>query len=204
MKFSRSTSSNKTSGFDFKSPKGLAIIGVVVLILLLSFFLLSGGDEQEIAEEVSNNFEANSTAQVAPPPPPPPAIDESNLQKVLEQSDSNDTQALKKPTFDESTVATSNKNQDEVNRLIEDLSSNDGLNADGSKKEIKPEDMIIYLKAKQDTFKFSGNDDFFEFDTKLYRANDVFKGWWKIEEINPNFIRFEDKENGYAYNLRFL
>lgn len=68
--------------------------------------------------------------------------------------------------------------------------------------EIRPDDMIIYLKAKQPLMRFDGNN--LSFENKTYRERDIFKGWWKVEYVNPVYARFYDDLSGYAYNLRFL
>lgn len=68
--------------------------------------------------------------------------------------------------------------------------------------EIRPDDMIIYLKAKQPLMSFDGKNLIFE--NKSYVAGDIFKGWWKVEHINNVYARFMDDLSGYAYNLRFL
>ena len=78
-----------------------------------------------------------------------------------------------------------------------------GAYGDSSKRvEIRPDDMIIYLKAKQPLMRFDGNN--LSFENKTYRERDIFKGWWKVEYVNPVYARFYDDLSGYAYNLRFL
>lgn len=68
--------------------------------------------------------------------------------------------------------------------------------------EIRPDDMIVYLKAKQPLMTFDGQN--LVFDGKTYAVGGVFKGWWKIEFVNNVYVRFLDDLSGYAYNLRFL
>lgn len=91
---------------------------------------------------------------------------------------------------------TSNSSADNTNR------GRSGAYGNSSRVEIRPDDMIIYLKAKQPLMRFDGNN--LSFENRTYRERDIFKGWWKVEYVNPVYARFYDDLSGYAYNLRFL
>ncbi|TEY00713.1 hypothetical protein [Campylobacter sp. US33a] len=188
----------------FKNKKILIAGGVFILILFLSLLLVLGKSNKEkdietMSKNIAQQQEMNTT-NVAPPPPPKLEFNMDKIKKDMLEANKSQEVELKKPQFDDENVSLNNSQK----QMIEELSKNDGINIDGSKLEIKPEDMIVYLKAKKETLIFNPLNDYFSFDGRTYKSGDVFKGWWIIEEINENFIRFIDEENGYAYNLRFI
>ncbi|EAJ8747093.1 hypothetical protein AJY73_10440 [Campylobacter jejuni] len=197
--------SSKSSGI-FSNKKIIIGLGILVVMFILSLFLMFGGKKpnNKVSDSFAKTQEQNTTVAYTPPPPPSLEVDKNKLLAKAKENSIQNSQN-KKPKFDENISENmSEAEKEKTNAMIQDLSINNGLNADGSKKEIKPEDMIAYLKAKQDTFIFNPKDDYFSFDGVDYKSGQFFKGWWIIEEINENFIRFVDDKNGYAYNLRFI
>lgn len=88
------------------------------------------------------------------------------------------------------------------NGYNQNANTNNLANNGKARIEIRPDDMIIYLKAKQHLMSFNGKN--LTFENQTYNAGDIFKGWWKVEYINNVYARFMDDLSGYAYNLRFL
>ena len=210
MKFKTQTNSSPVASSSSNKIKYIIIgvIALIILILLIMMFASGNKSKEEVSQELSKNFEQQqntTTNSAVTPPPPPPSLDfdESKMNEVTQNSQT-------APTLDadnkvlETNAAQSVANDKELNALVNRLDKTDGKNADGSKQSIRPEDMIAYLKAKQPDFSFNGENKIFDFEGKVYKSGQYFKGWWYVEEITPVFIRFVDEESNYAYNLRFL
>ncbi|CAD7289536.1 hypothetical protein LMG7974_01613 [Campylobacter majalis] len=89
---------------------------------------------------------------------------------------------------------------------IADMTNYENINQEESIKRIakrqKPNDMIAFLKEKQNEFSFNAREKSFKFDMKEYLVGDKFLDFFEITDISQNFIRFKD--NSYEYNLRFI
>ena len=211
MKFKTQTNSSPVASSSSNKTKYIIIgvIALIILILLIMMFASGNKSKEEVSQELSKNFEQqqNTTTNsgVTAPPPPPPSLDfdESKMNEVAQNAQTAPTLDADNKVLDANT-AQAVANDKELNALVNRLDKTDGKNADGSKQSIRPEDMIAYLKAKQPDFSFNGENKIFDFEGKVYKSGQYFKGWWYVEEITPVFIRFVDEESNYAYNLRFL
>lgn len=215
MKFNFSKKSSNTA------KKTYLIIGIVsvILILILVMLFAVGSKKDADIENFSNNFEknlnsSNNNTSIKPPPPPPLEYDEKKIEQMSKKADENVTakeenisEAVNLEDLNDSicySMCELANQPKEMNESKEDKDFKKTYKIDKNTQNIRPEDMIAYLKSNQKYFVFNGKDGDFNFEKRKYKRGDNFKGWWFVEDITPVFIRFVDKESGYAYNLRFL
>ena len=192
------------------NKKNYIIIGIIALIVLLfviMFFVSKSNQKAKDMEAFSNNFENNATVvAIKPPPPPSLEYDEKKISQITNNADVSkkieEVNATKETQEDNNKQGEISEIEAKSIEIVEKIKENNKTNP--NKQNIRPEDMIVYLKAKQNEFFFDKNDKTFVFDNQTYKKSDKFEGWWFIEDITNVFIRFVDEESGYAYNLRFL
>lgn len=187
--------------FQNKKNVVATIVGVLVLILLI-FLLITPSDKAKNAKQLSETFEQKQQEQntsVSVSYNPPPILD--NKQNTF---DDKAIENIKNGNFNQSTDST----KDEIEKKIADISQSQQNVIDQSEamkmieKEQKPKDMIVFLKSNKSKIELFNYKNIFKYELKDYKVGDKFLGWYLIEDINDNFIRFKDTD--YAYNLRFI
>lgn len=169
---------------DNKKKKIVVIAGAVIVLLLVagigrSFF--AGKDNIDL----SDTYVAQKEAEVKTVTPPP----------LESKFDSKKLEELSNKAEIETESSTNTNDSTELTNLS---------SVPFGEIEKKPSDMYEYLTLNQAKFDFQKQHLAFVFEERRYLIGEKFKGWWLIEEITPNFIRFYDIEANYAYNLRFL
>lgn len=143
-----------------------------------------------------------------------------NSNNPFASSDSNSTNSSETNTLDAISSNVNNPfNSVDMDSVLNKDSSNEPKIADISdqtnarlrqeeamraiERSQKPNDMIAYLKSIQKDIDFRGGTlPYFKFEDKEYNVGEKLRGWYLIEKIDTNFIRFKDDD--YAYNLRFI
>ena len=186
---SNSNSMRKDLSVDNKKKKIIIIAGIVIAVLLVA----GGGRSLFVGDDkvdLSDSYVAQKETKTTTPPPP--------LTEKESKFDTAKLEELSKKVETETNTESTNDSMDSMN--------NDSPldNVSFGEMEKKPSDMYEYLTRNQARFEFQKQHLAFIFDGQRYLIGEKFKGWWLIEDITPNYVRFYDRDADYAYNLRFL
>ena len=170
-----------------KNKKILVIAsGIIVILLVAGVLRMAFNPTNKLdTEKMSNAYEAQKEVEYKAPPPP------ENKYPI----------DISKISTENNTTVGDNQNKEET--ITQDVSSQ-AQTAAMPMPERRPENMVEYLNNNKKSIEFQKKHLAFVFQQQRYLIGDDFKGWWKIEEITPNYIRFFDPQENYAYNLRFV
>ena len=178
---------NSKKSFSKNKKIIIAIVSLIAFLLVVGLIRAFFENSNKIdTEKLSNAYEKQKEEYKAPPPLEKKyGIDEAKLNALKDSSKENTQEASQ---ADKSTQEASQAYQ-EAKIMYE---------------EKKPENMVEFLKKEMGNMEFQRKYLSFIFQQQRYVRGDSFKGWWKIEEITPNYIRFFDDNEKYSYNLRFV
>lgn len=171
-----------------KSTQVILAACVAVFFIIVVVFVVFGieEDDEMMIGDVPRTVDAETNNHVVAPPVLENPFDENRLEEAQAQA----------------TIEANNADSNaEIEALIPTMGQAE--TEQSVKKEpirIKPEDMIVYLKGIKEDIRMQDNS--FLHNNIYYYVGDKFEGWWVIERITPNFIRFQEKD--YSYNLRFF
>lgn len=178
----------KNININPKSTQVILAACVAVFFIIVVVFVVFGAEEDDevMIGDVPSSIDSETSNNVVAPPVLENPFDENRLEEAQ-------TQAIAEAHHTDSNA--------EIEELIPVMGQTE--TEQSVKKEpirIKPEDMIVYLKGIKADIHMQDNS--FIHNNIYYYVGDKFEGWWVIERITPNFIRF--KEEDYSYNLRFF